>query len=173
MPFLEPGRLVAYIEKDPSLFEVGLSVVAREIPIPAAAPGAKLDLLALDAETTLTAITVSELATGRTIETCLAMRAWLQENLTTLRAMTPQLGKASGTAMRSVLLAGHVSPAARNFVSQLAEPRPEIFEVQIFSSPTGPAIAMDRLPCSGRQREPGKATAQRTGSISPHDLSSL
>ena len=145
LPFVEPARLIAYLEQDPSLLEAGLTLLARRLPVPAAGPGLVIDLLALDGAGALTAIDVSELATGRTLEKCLAIRSWLQSNLSTLRSLVPGLA-AAGREIRSVLISGHFAPAARSILLQISSQRPETLEVQIFEGPSGPALCFQTLP---------------------------
>lgn len=139
LPFVEPARLIAYIEQEPALLEAGLRLVARGLPVPGAGPGLSIDLLAVDGLGRVAAIRVVEMASGRDVEDCVAIRSWLSANLPTLRSIAPALS-AAGREIRAVLVAGNFSPAARAILAQMTATRPEPLEVRLFDSAAGPAV---------------------------------
>ncbi len=141
LPLFEPGRLIAFIEQDPSLIEPGLRPIAREIPIPSVGAGARIDILAAGAGGSLVAIRIAGEMTGVDLEIALATRIWLQENRPTLRTLNPDLAECGGE-VRCLILAGTVTPAARAFLAHMAEPSPEVLEIACFESASGPAICV-------------------------------
>jgi len=141
LPFFEPGRLIAFIEQDPSLLEPGLRLIAREVPMPSVGAGAKIDLLAADGDGRVVAILIAAGMTGGHLETALAARTWLRENHPTLRSLNPVLAEC-GEEVRCLILAGAITRAGRAFLAHMAEPRPEVLEVSCFESASGPAICV-------------------------------
>jgi hypothetical protein len=141
LPFPEPARLTDLLEHEPSLLEEGLSVVARDLPFPSVGPDSALELLTADGQGRVTAISVAVELTVQKIEETLEIRSWIERNIGTLAAIAPSLKGCSGPA-RCLLLAGDLSPGARRLLAFLAEPRPEVFRVDLFDSPSGPAICL-------------------------------
>lgn len=141
LPLFEPGRLIAFIEQDPSLIEPGLRPIAREIPMPSVGAAARIDILAAGAGGGLVAILIAGEMTGSDLEVALAARTWLQENHPTLRSLNPDLAEC-GEGVRCLILAGTITPAARAFLAHMAEPRPEVLEITCFESASGPAVCV-------------------------------
>jgi len=169
LPFAEPARLIAYIEQDPALLEAGLRLVARGLPVPGAGPGVGIDLLAVDGRGGVMAIRVVESATSRDVEDCIAIRAWLSANLPTLRSISPALN-GTGSEIRIVLMAERFVPAARAILAQMSGRRPETLEVQLFESPSGPAIALrspEGLGAEAPEAEAPRPRAREAASSDP------
>lgn len=158
LPFLEPERLIALVEQDPSLLEEGLRVVARGIPVPALAPEARIDLLAIDSEKRLNAILIAGSAGAEFLERGLGLRGWLAENLATLRAVMPGLAGCSNR-LRIRILTGALVPSTESFLVQLESARPEVSLLEFFESPTGIALAVRPWAPAGAKPESRPAPA--------------
>lgn len=151
LPFPEPSRLLDLVEQDPSLVEPGFRLVARRVPLPPRGGGIVLDALASDASGRCVLLRAIEKLTPRGIEEILTARAWITENLPTLKALCPQLGVGAGET-RCLVLASEIEEPTESLLSLLAGASVEIVEVHAFDSPSGLALSVRALAPHAKKR---------------------
>jgi len=171
-PFPDPPTLIALIEQDPSLIGAGFHPAAREVPLPAAAGLPRAGLIGADAEGRLVAVVVVRTFDGAGLEAAHALRGWLEETAPTLRTLCPALARA-GAGARCVVLAERVEPAATTFLRSAPAGFPEVMEVALFDTASGPAIWLSPAGAAARAARPAPAppaehaTRPAVGATSP------
>src|SRR5262245_28056875 len=91
IPFPQPQRFITVLDDDLSVIEPGLRLAARDVPLPEDAGGGTIEALCADASGKAVALKIVERIEPRELFDALAARAWLYENLATLRAVCPAL----------------------------------------------------------------------------------
>jgi hypothetical protein len=152
LPFLEPHRLLDLLEEDLSVIEAGLRVAARDVPIPSAGVDLRADALCTDSSRRVVVMTVAERLDAATLGRAIEARSWIETSLPALRALSPAL-QGDARDVRCVVLTSRIEPSATSLLSRIAEPRPTVYEISFFESPTGIAIDVRSASSGASSRE--------------------